>query len=195
MATYMKNLKLLSIVFLLVVSFSAKANKAPIDYLHPPIYYIPYMRQLIHLAHDNPQTAPFTALIIDRETGKVLCTGVNNSKANPTWHGEIRAIDNCAEKYPHLDWTKTALITTGEPCPMCSAGIIWSQIPLVVYGTSIQFLTEHHWNQIQIHSNEVIKRSPFYQGTIYGGVDHEETDKLFEKIPQPAQKPSSFIKS
>lgn len=173
---------------ILFTSVPAEANKAPIDYLHPPTYYVPYMRQLIQLAHDNPQTAPFTAMIIDRETGKVLCTGVNNSKANPTWHGEIRAIDNCAEKNPHLDWTKTALITTGEPCPMCIGAIIWSQIPLVIYGTSIQFLSDHHWNQIQIHSNEVAKRSPFYQGIIYSEVDHEETDKLFEKLPPPAQK-------
>lgn len=145
------------------------------------IDYSPYMQDLIKLAKKIPQ-APFAAMIIEKDTGKVLCEGLNDSKADPTWHGEIRAINNCAAKYPNLDWSKTALITTAEPCSMCMSAIVWANIPTVVYGTSIKYLSEQHWNQINIDSHEVADKSSFYHGTIIGGVDHQDTDKLFIKV-------------
>lgn len=144
------------------------------------IDYTQYMQRLIELAKHNPQY-PFAAMIIDQQTGKILCEGLNHASLNPTWHGEIRAINACAEKYPKLDWSKTTLITTAEPCPMCMSAIIWAGIPTVVYGTSIQYLNENKWKQIQIDSHEVSKKAPFYRGNIVEGVLHQETDKLFKK--------------
>lgn len=142
--------------------------------------YTKYMQRLIELAKQNPQY-PFAAMIIDQQTGEVLCEGLNNTSLNPTWHGEIRAINACAEKYPSLNWSKTTLITTAEPCPMCMSAIIWAGIPTVVYGTSIHYLIENKWNQIHINSPEVAQKSPFYRGTIVEGVLHQETNKLFKK--------------
>lgn len=142
------------------------------------VKYEPYMRQLIELSHQNPHY-PFATMIIDNQSGKILCEGVNKGSVNPTFHGEIVAINNCAKKFPTLDWSQTTLITTAEPCPMCESAIIWAGISKVVYGTSIAFLAKHGWHQIYVTPEELIKKAPFYKGTVIGGVLHHETDKLF----------------
>lgn len=142
--------------------------------------YAAHMKHLIQLSHKNPRY-PFAALILDNTTGKVLCEGVNDSAKNPTFHGEIVAINHCAAKFPKLNWQSTTLITTAEPCPMCESAIIWANISKVVYGTSIETLKKYGWNQINISSVEVIKKSAFYHGKVVGGVLRDETDKLFVK--------------
>jgi tRNA(adenine34) deaminase len=144
------------------------------------ISYDHYMKQLIGLAKQNPQK-PYAAMIIDNATGKILCEGVNASKTNPTLHGEIVAINNCAAKYPKINWAETTLITDAEPCAMCASAIVWAHISKVVYGSSITFFEKQGWEPIHIRAEYVMKKAPFYKGTILGGVLHEETDKVFLK--------------
>jgi len=139
-----------------------------------------FMQLAITQGKKNPQF-PFGAVIVDKKSGKVLATGVNASNQSPTFHGEIVAINNCARLHPHLDWSKVTLYTTAEPCPMCQSAIIWAHIPHVVYATSIDYLSSHGWDQIQIGSKAVNKRAPFYKGTILGGVLASKTDPLFNK--------------
>ncbi|MEM9546088.1 MAG: nucleoside deaminase [Bacteroidota bacterium] len=137
-----------------------------------------YMEQLIELAKVNPK-APFSAFIVNHLDGEVLCQGLNNSATHPTHHGEMVAINNFVEKYPHRTFENTTLYTTAEPCPMCMSAIIWARIPLCVYGTSIQYLIEHGWGQIAIPSQEVAERATFHQCQIISGVLRERTDSLF----------------
>lgn len=140
-------------------------------------FYEPYMKQLIKLSNKNPRY-PFAAMIIDNNTGTILCDGVNSS-SNPTYHGEMLAIKHCLAKYPKYNWAKTTLITDAEPCAMCSGAIVWTNISKIVYGTSVTFFVKHGWNQINIRAESVIKGSPFYKGTVIGGILHQETDRLF----------------
>lgn len=142
--------------------------------------YDDYMRHLIVISKENPRY-PFAAMIIDNKTGEVLCEGVNSSSINPTYHGEMVAINNCAAKYPKIDWSNTTLITDAEPCSMCASAIIWAGIPKVVYGTSVPFFIEHGWKQINLRTEDVMRSAPFYKGTVIDGVLHEETDAVFEK--------------
>ena len=139
-----------------------------------------YMKIAIHLARSNPN-APFAALIVDNETGEVLATGLNASKVNPTFHGEMVAINNCNKKHPHVDWSKVTLYTTAEPCSMCQSAVVWAKIPRVVFATSFDYLISHGWDQINIHASEINKRSPFYKGTITGGVLASESNPLFDR--------------
>jgi tRNA(adenine34) deaminase len=154
----------------IVTSYAVGANEN--------IAYEHYMQQLIKLSKQNPRY-PFATMIIDNKTGKILCEGVNASFLNPTFHGEMMAINHCASKYPKLDWTSTTLITDAELCSMCASAIVWAKIPKVVYGTSIPFLLEHHWSQIGIRAEDIIKQSPFIKGSVVGGVLHEQTDAFF----------------
>lgn len=141
-----------------------------------------YMRIALNLAKNNPQ-APFAALIVDNETGEILATGLNASKVNPTFHGEMVAINNCIKKHPHVDWPKVTLYTTAEPCSMCQSAVVWSRIPRVVFATSFDYLISQGWDQINIRASEVNLRSPFYKGTITGGVLANESNILFDKKP------------
>lgn len=63
-----------------------------------------YMRQTIALAADVPER-PFAALIADRVTGNVIAEGRNQSDKNPTWHGEIDAINRLAADVPGIDYS------------------------------------------------------------------------------------------
>jgi len=141
------------------------------------------MNKLVEYAKSHPANHPFFAFIVDKNSGEILCQGVNNHNQLPIYHGEMRAIDDCAKKIPHLDWSQTVLYSTAEPCAMCEGAVIWLGISKVVYGTSIAYLTKQGWPQIQITANEVVKKSPSYHGEVIGGVLAQETDKLFAEHP------------
>ncbi len=158
----------------------------PYLYANADMDYNKNMQQLIQLAKkDNPKF-PFAAMIVDNKTGNILCTGVNStsSDSNPTLHGEIVAINNCVKKYgKHMDWKNSTLLTTAEPCPMCMSAIIWAGISTVVYGTSIKYLSSHGWQQIDIDSHEVAKKSTFNHVNIIGNVMESQTNLLFSEAP------------
>jgi len=137
-----------------------------------------YMRRAIVLAGNNPKY-PFGALLVDTARDSIVGEGWNRSALNPTWHGEIDAINQCATRYPVIDWTKLTLYTTAEPCPMCQSAASWAGISEVVFGSSIPFLKSLHWNQIDIRAEEVARRTPFRKCRIIGGVMERECNALF----------------
>jgi tRNA(adenine34) deaminase len=138
-----------------------------------------YMRRAIELAANVPD-CPFAAVIVDRHSGQIVAEGWNKSSVNPTWHGEIDAINRLAESPVKLDPSQLVLYTTAEPCPMCQGAILWSGIGTVVYGTSIRFLQSRGWRQIDILAEEVVRRSPGWRCTLVGGVLEQECNALFE---------------
>ncbi len=138
-----------------------------------------YMHLAIAMAQNVPQY-PFGAVIARRPTGEVLAQGFNRSSNNPTFHGEIDVINRCAADHSPIDWTELDLYTTAEPCPMCQSAIEWAGIPTVYFGTSIPFLQQHGWSQIDIRAEEVSRRTPFRHTTIIGGILKSECNALFE---------------
>ena len=142
-----------------------------------------YMRRAIELALLVPEF-PFGAVIVRRETGEIVAEGHNRSALNPTWHGEIDAINRCAEKHPSADWSEFDLYTTAEPCPMCQSAIEWAGIGTVYYGTSIPYLQSRNWWQIGIRAEEVIAKTPFRNSRIVGGLLEAECNALFDNAPR-----------
>ena len=138
-----------------------------------------YMRRAIEIAHGNPD-APFGCVIADRETGEILAEGVNDAERSPILHGETAAIMDLVASSPDAEWTNLVLYTTAEPCPMCSGAILWSGLPLVVYGTSITTLKALGLPQIDLPADEVSARSSFGGFETIGGVLKSECDPLFE---------------
>ena len=118
-----------------------------------------YMRRGIELALRNRE-APFGALLVDRQTWQIVAEGRNGGRENPTWHGEIDAINRCAAESPGVTWSGLRLYTTAEPCCMCQSAILWAGIGEVVFGTSIRALNELGWSQIEIPAAEVARRTP-----------------------------------
>jgi tRNA(Arg) A34 adenosine deaminase TadA len=140
-----------------------------------------FMRRAIELAA-NSGDRPFAAVIVDQRTGDLLAEGWNRSSINPTWHGEIDAINRLIDSQVDFDGQRLALYTTAEPCPMCQAAILWTGIETVVFGTSIRFLQKLGWKQIDILAAEVVRRSPSFACQVIGGVLETECNALFEAV-------------
>lgn len=109
-----------------------------------------------------------------------MATGVNQGAANnPTFHGEIVAINNYVARHGNRGWSEMILYTTGEPCPMCMSAMVWAGVGGVVYGTWIEQLRQCGINQILISATTVIGASRFYHAEILGHILQAETDALF----------------
>ena len=136
-----------------------------------------HMRRAIRLAANNPKY-PFAAVIVDEEK-KVVGEGWNRSAQNPTWHGEMDAINKCAAAHPRIDWTRLTLYTTAEPCAMCQGAVAWAGIKRVVFGSSIPFLKSVDVWAIDIRAEELARLAAFRKCAVVGGVLEEECNKLF----------------
>lgn len=139
------------------------------------------MRRAMEIARGNPD-APFGCVIADGETGEVLAEGLNDAETSPVLHGETDAIIRLARERPGVEWGRTVLYTTAEPCPMCSGAIVWSGIPRVVYGTSIGTLKGLGLPQIDLPCEEISRRSSFGGFEAVGGVLEEECNLLFQEM-------------
>ncbi len=142
-----------------------------------------YMRRAIELALQVPEF-PFGAVIVRRSSGEIIAEGFNQSAINPTLHGEMVAINQCATRHHLADWRELDLYTTAEPCPMCQGAIEWAGIKTVYYGTSIPYLQKHNWWQINIRAVEVIAQTSFRNSRIIGGILEAECNALFDHAPR-----------
>jgi len=137
-----------------------------------------FMRQAIDLARQVPQY-PFGAVIIRRDDGQCVGEGFNRSALNPTFHGEMVAINDCAQRQRPEDWSGFDLYTTAEPCAMCQGAIEWAGIGRVFYGASIPYLQGLGWWQIDLRAAEISARATFRKTLIAGGVLEAECNALF----------------
>ena len=137
-----------------------------------------YMRRAIRLGGNNPKN-PFGGLLVDSAKKVIVAEGWNRSIHNPTWHGEMDAINKCATTHPKIDWTKLTLYTTAEPCAMCQGAVAWAGISRVVFGSSIPFLKSLNWWAIDIRAEELARLAAFRNCTVVGGALEEECNNLF----------------
>jgi len=56
---------------------------------------------------------------------------------DPTSHAEINAIRQASAQVKG-DFSECMLVSTHEPCPMCSTAIVWAGIKQIAFGYSIK---------------------------------------------------------
>ncbi len=85
----------------------------------------------------NGHGGPFGAVIV--KNGIIVGKGHNEvvKRNDPTCHGEMMAIRKASKKLSSFDLSGCEIYTTGEPCPMCLAAIMWANIEKVYYGCTI----------------------------------------------------------
>ena len=92
-------------------------------------------------------------------------------------HAEINAIRKASKIY-RKDLTGCLIISTHEPCPMCTGAIIWSNISKVVYGVSIRDSIKAGRDMINLSCKEIIKKSNA-EVNIQNGILKKECLKLY----------------
>lgn len=73
---------------------------------------------------------PFGSVLVGPD-GQVLMRQAN---INTVRHAETELARRAAEAYPPAFLWRCTLVTTGEPCAMCTGTIYWSNIGRLVYG-------------------------------------------------------------
>ena len=96
---------------------------------------------------------PFGAVIV--KDGKVVASGHNCVLKNndSTCHGEINASRKAEKKLRTHDLSGCEIYTTGEPCPMCLAAILWTNIGKIYYGCTLEDNSEIGFRDKKIEKN------------------------------------------
>lgn len=127
----------------------------------------------IKIAREN--NTPYGCVLYNKKTS-VINSFANTTKSDgKTAHAEMNALrslkNNSGDDY--------ILYSTGEPCPMCMAAIVWCGIKTVRYGLSIEEISKYH-NQIKILSKDVAEAS-WFNIDLEGGFCKEACEKLFNE--------------
>ncbi|KAN0039898.1 hypothetical protein ACTA71_007135 [Dictyostelium dimigraforme] len=193
----------LLLVILSIVAASAHKNNncpsspyfdvAPSDITHAKdlsatelAFHEKYMKIAIDVAIDN--NSKFAAAIVHKN-GTLMCTGVNVGGSR-MYHGEVKAIMNCTTLYGKATWEDHYLYTTGEPCPMCSAAIMWTKFQKVIFASYVSNMyCERCFNQLPMDSNEIFKLGYGinHQIVVIGGVMDSVTDTFFPSMCNQAE--------
>ena len=120
---------------------------------------------------------PFGCVIVKND--EIVGKGHNEVLKNndPTCHGEIMAIHEACKTLNTFDLTGCEVYTTGEPCPMCLAAILWANIEKVYYGCNI-FDTE----KIGFRDNKFYKfqNNPSQRQKMIKELDREQCLKFYD---------------
>mgnify|MGYP002520219486 CR=1 FL=1 len=76
---------------------------------------------------------------------------------DPTCHGEMMAIHKACKKINSFDLSGCVIYTTGQPCPMCLAAILWANIDKVYYGCNIIDTEDIGFRDNLIRNNSLVK--------------------------------------
>lgn len=100
----------------------------------------------------------FGAAII--KNNELISTGYDTDKSSndPTSHAEINVIRQASVQLKG-DFKNCMLISTHEPCPMCSTAIVWAGIEQLAFGYSIKDSFAQGRKRIDITCREIFKRS------------------------------------
>ena len=147
-----------------------------------------YMRMAINEAKKgitNGHGGPFGAVIV--KDGIVVGKGHNQVVKNndPTCHGEMMAIHKACKKLGTFNLEGCEIYTTGEPCPMCLAAILWANISKVYYGCNIHDTAEIGFRDSAVYDfqNDEEKKKEFIKE-----LDRKACLKLYEQYKNIEEK-------
>jgi len=97
---------------------------------------------------------------------------------DPSLHAEVNAIRLATLTLGESDLSGAVLVSTCEPCPMCSSLAIWANLSTIVYGVSIEETAQMGKTRIRVGVQEIVDKSPV-QVEILPGILHEECFSLY----------------
>jgi tRNA(adenine34) deaminase len=106
------------------------------------------------------------------------CHDTAGTAGDPVLHAEVNAIRQAVQILGETDLSGSVLVSSCEPCPMCSSLAVWSNISTIVYGASIEETTLLGKERIRVSSREIVDKSPV-QIEIIPGVLRDECLALY----------------
>lgn len=98
-----------------------------------------HLRRAIELANETGEAGnrPFGAVAVGAD-GAVISEGANSvaTSGDVTEHAELDAITTACAEGRTADLVGSTVYASGEPCPMCSAAMVWAGVRRVVFAAS-----------------------------------------------------------
>ncbi len=102
------------------------------------------------------------------------------SERDPSLHAEVNAVRDASRALGSADLSGAVLLSTCEPCPMCSSLAVWANLSAIVFGASIEKTAALGKARILVPAREIVDRSPV-SVEVVGGVLEEECLALYGK--------------
>lgn len=103
--------------------------------------------------------SPFGAAVFDNK-GELVIAEHNRVKElnDPSAHAEVMAIRSTCSHLGRRDLSGYWMFATCEPCPMCSAAIVFAGIRHVVFGASVVDAKAAGYTELQLPSSDTFDR-------------------------------------
>lgn len=98
------------------------------------------------------------------------------TEGDPSLHAEVNAIREAVRVGGGSDLCGAVLLSTCEPCPMCSSLAVWANLTTVVYGASIATTARLGKRRITVDVAEIAAHSPTLLEIIPGVLEEQCLD-------------------
>lgn len=132
---------------------------------------------------------PYGALLADA-SGRVLLEARNTQVTGRdlTAHAELNLVRAASARYSPDALSACTVYASGEPCAMCAGALYWSGVGRVVYGLSIESMTElggAEADELTLHCHDVLACG-MRPVEVVGPALEDEARRVFtERSPRP----------
>ena len=95
------------------------------------------------------------------------------SARDPSLHAEVSAIREATAILGSADLSGAVLVSTCEPCPMCSSLAVWANVGAIAFGASIAKTAELGRTRILVSAREIVDRSPIRVEVVAGVLEDD----------------------
>ncbi|TWU01917.1 nucleoside deaminase [Neorhodopirellula pilleata] len=131
------------------------------------------------------QQSPFAAGVFSLQGDRLSleCNTVKSS-SKPSRHGEINAIDQACRSIGKPNLSGYVLVSSAEPCPMCTATAANANVDAIVFGASRQTVAEAGYQTLQLGCVEMIRLTG-QSISVIGGVQSDRCAQALLDNPHP----------
>jgi tRNA(adenine34) deaminase len=140
--------------------------------------------QLMRIAIEEAKTSRlegnhgYGAVVLLPNQSIVRAHDTATTRGDPIEHAEVNAIRRAIRVTGDANLCGSILVSTCEPCPMCSSLAVWANLTAIVYGASIKETANLGKLRILIPAQEVVDKAPAFIEAI-GGILREECLVLY----------------
>jgi tRNA(Arg) A34 adenosine deaminase TadA len=152
---------------------------------------------LAQLAVENG-SRPFGAVVVSGR-GEVVAEGYSTQQSDRDWtaHAEMNVLRQAGKMLSWDELGECTLYASGDPCPMCSGAMYWSNVRRLVFGIDEAAMRPFRAGNVQgagllMSCREVLERSP-YKIEVIGPMLVEEAIEPHRRYWKPSMAPKGWV--